>query len=286
MDDAALKAWIGRAEEASDVAAPGPLAGLAALLDHQTSPWPPGCAPPLAHWLYFLPYVRQSEIGPDGHPKRGGDGLLPPVELPRRMWAGSRLTFSGPIALGAAITRRSSIADIQRKIGGSGEMVFVTVRHEIAAGGELRVVEEQDLVYRGEPPAAAAGAPAPAPKADTPPGEAVASRTVTPDPVQLFRFSALTFNSHRIHYDRDYATKVEGYPGLVVHGPYLATLLMDHFLRNRPGREVTGFRFRARSPLFDQSPFTLHLADTPEGAEVWAADPHGRIAVSATVAAG
>ena len=284
MDEAALKAWIGRTEEGADIAAPGALEGLAALLDHQTPPWPAGEAPPLAHWLYFLPYARQSRIGPDGHPLRDAHGLLPPVALPRRMWAGSRLTFAAPIAIGAALSRRSTVTDIQSKTGGSGQMVFVTVRHEVSAGGQVCAVEDQDIVYR-EPPPAIANGPARAVTQDAAPGEAAASRTLTADTVQLFRFSALTFNSHRIHYDRDYATQVEGYPGLVVHGPYLATLLMDHFLRNRPGRTVTGFRFRAKSPLFDGAPFSLHLADTPEGAELWAADAEGRIAVSAAVTA-
>ena len=281
MDDAELKAWIGRTEDETDLAARGPLDRLTDLLDHTAPPWPAGQAPPLAHWLYFLPRARQSGLGVDGHPLRGGDGLMPPVTLPRRMWAGSRLTFTGGIAIGAEIARRSTIADLQRKTGASGEMVFVTVRHEVSSGGAVRVVEEQDIVYREPPPPAVAGAPAPT--ADEPPATPVASRTLSADTVQLFRFSALTFNSHRIHYDRDYATREEGYPGLVVHGPYLATLLMDHFLRNRTGRAVTGFRFRARSPIFDGAPFTLNLADTPDGAEVWATDSNGRIAVSATV---
>jgi 3-methylfumaryl-CoA hydratase len=282
MDEAALKVWIGRTEVEQDVATPGPLAGLAALLDHETSPWPQNAAPPLAHWLYFLPRARQSRLGPDGHPLRGPDGLLPPVDLPRRMWAGSRLAFPGPLTLGAELSRRSTVTDIQSKAGGSGRMVFVTVRHEVSANDAPCVVEDQDIVYR-EPPPPTDARPLRAPVPDQPPGPSMVSRTLTADSVQLFRFSALTFNSHRIHYDREYATTVEGYPGLVLHGPYLATLLMDHFLRNRPGRPVTGFRFRARSPLFDGAPFALHLADTAEGAELWALDDLGRIAVSATV---
>ncbi|MGE0409723.1 MAG: MaoC family dehydratase N-terminal domain-containing protein [Amphiplicatus sp.] len=281
MDEEALKAWIGRTEETRDIVAKGTLDGLAALLDYDNPPWPEGCAPPLAHWLYFLPRARQSQIGTDGHPKRGGGSLVPPIELPRRMWAGSRVTFSGVLAIGAEISRRSEIADIKRKTGKSGEMAFVTMRHEIAADGALRIVEEQDIVYR-EPQQATTAAPRQT-VTDEPPGEVAVSRSLTVDTVQLFRFSALTFNSHRIHYDRDYATREEGYPGLVVHGPYLATLLMDHFLRNRPGGAVTSFQFRARAPLFDGSPFSLNLADINGGAALWVADAHGRIAMTATV---
>jgi 3-methylfumaryl-CoA hydratase len=282
MDDATLKAWIGRVEESRDTATPGPLEGLGALLDHEAPPWTAGEAPPLAHWLYFLPRARQSRIGEDGHPLRDAHGLLPPVELPRRMWAGSRLTFSGSIAVGAELLRRSTVTDIQSKTGGSGRMVFVTVRHEVFADGQARVVEDQDIVYREAPPPAG-GATVRAAAPDEAPALSAVSRVLTADTVQLFRFSALTFNSHRIHYDRDYATRVEGYPGLVVHGPYLATLLMDHYLRNRPGRAVTGFRFRARSPLFDGAAFELHLGEAAEGAELWAVDGQGRIAVNATV---
>ena len=282
MDDAALKAWIGRTESGRDTVAPGPLDGLAALLDHAAPPWAAGEAPPLAHWLYFLPRARQSRIGVDGHPMRGGEDLMPPVELPRRMWAGSRLTFSGSLALGAELTRCSTVTDIQSKAGASGRMVFVTVRHEIAAGGETLVQEDQDIVYREPSPVSGAEPRRPAAPDEAPATPAV-SRTLTADPVQLFRFSALTFNSHRIHYDRDYATTAEGYPGLVVHGPYLATLLMDHYLSHRSGRRVTGFRFRARNPIFDGAPFTLHLADTAEGAELWAVNDAGRIAMSASV---
>ncbi len=273
-----LKSWIGRQERAADRAAPPPLAGLSALLDHAEPPWRAGEAPPLAHWLYFLPRARQSEIDVDGHPKRGP--FLPPVELPRRMFAGARICFHAPIAIEAALERVSTIADIAEKTGASGRMVFVTVRHEVFAAGAPALTEEQDIVYRE----AAKGGGAPA--AAAPDRRACdLTRRITPDPVLLFRYSALTFNGHRIHYDRDYARDVEGYPGLVVHGPLLATLLMDHFLRAHPGAAVRRFCFRARRPLFDTAPFDLCLMEKAGGAELWARDSSGAAAMTAEVEA-
>ncbi|HEX7760489.1 MAG TPA: MaoC family dehydratase N-terminal domain-containing protein [Caulobacteraceae bacterium] len=278
MDAPDLKTWIGRTESAVDVATQAPLDGLAALLDHETPPWPAGAAPPLGHWLYFLPHARQSQISEDGHPFRGD--FLPPTPLPRRMWAGSRLEFHRSIHRGAALERHSQIADVSEKTGASGAMLFVTVRHAIHADGELAVSEEHDIVYREAP---TAPTPAPGPPAPTPAcGHA---RTLRADPTQLFRFSALTFNAHRIHYDRDYCRDEEGYPGLVVHGPYLATLLMDHFLRHRRGARVRRFAFRARRPIFDIAPFTLCLNDRPEGAELWIAGPDGQPSFTATLEA-
>jgi len=279
MDDAALETWVGRSETVRDLAASGPLQRLAGLLDHDGARWRPGEVPPLGHWLYFLPQASQSELGEDGHPRRGG--LLPPVELPRRMWAGGRLKFERPIPLDRPIDRRSTVTDVKRKVGRSGEMVFVTVLHEILADGAVAISEEQDIVYRGEPPPA----PPEVPRAEPPPASASATRRLSAGTVQLFRYSALTFNSHRIHYDRDYATGVEGYPGLVVHGPYIATLLMDHFLATRPQAQVTGFTFRAQRPLFDGTDFTLNLGETEDGFTLWAADAHERVAMLATVAA-
>lgn len=269
---AAPQEWIGRTETRSDVADANQLAGLAAVLDHEAPPWRAGEVPPLGHWLYFLPRAPQSQIGEDGHPRRGG--FLPPVDLPRRMWAGSRVAFGAPIPVGAAIERRSAILDVKARTGASGEMVFVTVRHEVVAEGRVALTEEQDIVYR----ALGGGAPAAEHPAAPPPG-----RVVTPDPVLLFRFSALTFNSHRIHYDRDYATKVEGYPGLVVQGPLTAMLLLDAFARARPGAPVSRFSFRARRPLFEGAPVTLVVEPDGEGARLSAFDPEGQVAVSAEV---
>ncbi|MGQ9368262.1 FAS1-like dehydratase domain-containing protein [Azospirillum sp. ST 5-10] len=272
-----LKDWIGRAEEHLDVATAAPLAGLAATLDHRDPPWRAGEVPPLGHWLYFLPRAAQGEIAADGHPHRGG--FLPPVPLPRRMWAGGRLDFAAPIRAGEALRRRSTIASVEPKSGRSGAMVFVTVLHEIFTEAGLAVREAHDIVYReaprpGETPPPADPAPA-----------AAWRRPVTPDPVLLFRFSALTFNGHRIHYDRAYCESVEGYPGLVVHGPLTATLLVDLFLRENPGTRVTAFRFRARRPLFDVHPFTLCGAPSTGGAALWALDHAGQVAMTAELEA-
>ncbi len=271
-----LAAWIGRTEEQEDVAAAAPLAGLAATLDHDDPPWPAGEVPPLGHWLYFLPRAPQRAIAGDGHPRRGG--FLPPVPLPRRMWAGGRLEFLAPIRTGEALRRRSTITGVEHKSGRSGDMVFVAVQHEIATAAGPVLRERHDIVYREAPrPGDAPATPA----AAEPPPAAVWRRPVTPDPVLLFRYSALTFNGHRIHYDRPYCAEAEGYPGLVVHGPLTATLLVDLFLRENPGARVTGFRFRARRPLFDVHPFTLCGAPRDGGAELWALDHEGQIAMTA-----
>jgi 3-methylfumaryl-CoA hydratase len=270
-------AWIGRSEESHDVVTARPLDRLAATLDRDDRGLNEGDPiPPLGHWMFFLPDARQSEIGPDGHPKRGG--FLPPVhELPRRMWAGSRLAFPGEIHVGDRIVRRSTIQSVKRKDGASGPLVFVTVRHEIGEqGGAAAVIDEHDIVYRGlEAPAVK---PSPQ-KAEA--GEW--RRELVPDAVQLFRYSALTFNGHRIHYDRDYVTREEGYPGLVVHGPLIATLLIDLVRRNAPAVRISEFSFRAVSPLFDGNAMSVNA--TPPGVDglvkLWAANADGNLAMTA-----
>ena len=276
MDD--YSAWVGRSETREDIATAAPLAGLAALLDHDAAE-PPTTVPPLGHWLYFLPDARQSAIGEDGHPRRDGTGLLPPVPLPRRMWAGSRIEFLSPIAVGALLIRVTTIDAIKPKRGASGDLLFVTLRHDIAADGVAAIREEQDIVFRE----AATTAPAP-PVAAAAPEAADALRSISPSPVLLFRYSALTFNAHRIHNDRDYAQRVEGYAGLVVHGPLIATLLMDHFLRAAPGITPRRFNFRAEAPLVDGAPFDLCLSHDRDAAHLWARDASGRTTMRATVA--
>ena len=297
----ALQPWVGRAQTEEDVAAAGPLARLASLLDHEAPPWIAGELPPLAHWLYFLPSVRQSLLDIDGHAKRGD--MLPPVPLPQRMWAGSRVRFLQPIPVGSTMSRRSTIAGVTAKSGRSGPMIFITVEHRITVGGSVAVIEEQDLVYRGpvSPSTAAASADgaqrAATLRADALPPRAAASpstgaapelrsrttRRFVPDPVRLFRFSALTFNAHRIHYDRDYARDVEGYPGLVVHGQLLAILLLDHFLRHAGAVQVNAFAFRAQQPLFDTAPFDLCLGESDGGATLWASAANGTRAFTASL---
>jgi 3-methylfumaryl-CoA hydratase len=271
-----LTAWRGRGETRTDVITAAPLAALAATLDRDDPPPAPGSAvPALWHWLYFLPTARQSEIGPDGHPRRGG--FLPPVALPRRMWAGGRLTFARPLRVGDVATRCSLIADIASKSARSGPLVFVTVRHEISTGGEPALSEDHDIVYRDLPAPGSAVPPAP-----TAPCDETFARTVVADAVLLFRYSALTFNGHRIHYDRRYVTEVEGYPGLIVHGPLIATLLLDLLRREHTDAVVTRFDFKALSPLFDLHPFEVcGRADGERRFALWARNHEGALAMQA-----
>lgn len=265
--------WIGREETAHDRLTPAMLARWHATLDLVGAD--AAVVPPLAHWLCFLPDAPQSAIDRDGHPRRGG--FLPPVDLPRRMWAGGRLEFHAPPPLDVHLVRRSTILDVTAKSGASGRLVFVTVRHAVSADGVPIVTEEQDLVYREAPPPTAPRTAALPPVAADP---ADAERTLVADPVLLFRFSALTFNAHRIHYDRAYATEVEGYAGLVVHGPLLATLLLHHGLEATSGRR---FAFRALRPVFDGAPFTLCRAAHEDGQRLWVRDAGGHTAMSATL---
>ena len=266
--------WLGRTEQRSDHITPGPLDRLAATLDRADPPVAVGdTVPPLGHWLYFLPDERQSALGPDGHGVRGG--FLPPVfDLPRRMWAGSRVTFSGDLRVGAEIVRHSEIASVREKNGAGGPLVFVTVRHTIGeAGKPAAIIDEHDIVFRGLDAAAVKAAQ------PMPPGEW--HRAVVPGDVMLFRYSALTFNGHRIHYDRAYATGAEGYPGLVVHGPLVATLLVDLFRRRMPNARIAALSLRAVSPLFDGQPVNLNGAPpTGDGVvKLWATNAAGGLAM-------
>ncbi len=277
VDLAKLAQWAGRTERRSDRVTPVPLAALAATLDRDDPPPKEGDAiAPLRHWLYFLPLHPRRESGPDGHPLRGG--FLPPVPLPRRMWAGGRMEFRRPVRVGDAIERVSTIAKVDAKEGRSGPLVFVLVRHEITAAGELAIVEEHDIVYRRAPQR---GDPAPPKRAA--PTDGTWRRDIVPDDVLLFRYSALTFNSHRIHYDRRYVTEVEGYPGLVVHGPLIATLLADLGRDNVAPAEIATFSFRAVMPLFDVAPFAVCGRSDADGKSVslWAHDDAGTLAMEA-----
>ena len=270
-----LRGWIGRQELLHDSITAFPAAALAATLDRdEPDPVAGDPLPPLWHWLYFLPRARQSQLGADGHPARGG--FLPPVELPRRMWAGGRLTFPGALRLGDPVTRTSTVADVTLKEGRSGPLVFVLVRHEIAGPDGVAITEEHDIVYRGAP---ASGEIPPAPPQA--PAEAPWQREIVPDDVLLFRYSALTFNGHRIHYDRRYVTQEESYPGLVVHGPLLATLLAD-LLRRYSDRRLAAFRFRALGPVFDLAPFAVCGRPGEDRAELWVRRADGALAMEAT----
>ena len=277
MDNESLRAWVGRREGRADDITAAPLAALSATLDRDDpAPLPGSDVPPLWHWLFFLPMARASEIGPDGHPRRGG--FLPPVGLPRRLWAGGRLSFHHALRVGDEVTRSSTIQNVEVKSGRSGSLVFVTVRHEIANARGVAVSEEHDIVYRDAPlPGAPAASPQPAPL------DAAFTCTIVPNDVLLFRYSALTFNGHRIHYDRKYATEVEGYPGLVVHGPLIATLLLDLLRRQRPDAVVRTFAFKALHPTFDLNAFNLcGRPDGPGRFALWAHDHEGSLTMQAT----
>jgi 3-methylfumaryl-CoA hydratase len=274
------KDWIGRTETVSDIVTATPYAALSATLDRPAERPPAGTPlPALWHWLYFLPLHRQSEIGPDGHARRGG--FLPPVPLPRRMWAGSQFEFHRPLRVGDTLTRVSTIQDVTEKSGRTGPLVFVKVRHEISRAGEAGVAltEFHDIVYREAPtPEDVPPEPRPAPTGT------VWERRWVPDDVLLFRYSALTFNGHRIHYDRRYVTEVEGYPGLIVHGPLIATLLLDLLRHQHPEAEVARYSFRAVRPIFDINPFSVCGEPQPDGKTVhlWAKDHEGCLAMDAT----
>jgi len=275
-----LKDWIGRTESVTDIATATPYAALSATFDRTPERPPAGTPlPALWHWLYFLPLHRQSEIGPDGHAKRGG--FLPPVPLPRRMWAGSQFEFHKPLLVGDTLTRRSTIADVTEKSGRTGRLVFVKVRHEIRRQDEsdIGLTEFHDIVYRD---AATKDDVAPPPKAAS--ATSTWERKWIPDDVLLFRYSALTFNGHRIHYDRRYVTEVEGYPGLIVHGPMVATLLLDLLRHQLPDAQVARYEFRAVRPVFDINPFYVCGEPQPDGKTIklWAKDHEGWLTMDAT----
>ena len=271
--------WIGKTEAVTDTITATPYAALSATLDRDPEQPPAGTPlPPLWHWLYFLPLYRQSEVGPDGHAQRGG--FLPPIPLPRRMWAASQLEFNRPLRVGDAIRRVSTITDVSEKSGRTGALVFVKVRHEIRANDEASpaIVEFHDIVFREAPKDVDVSPPRVAP------AQSRWQRRVVPDAVLLFRYSALTFNAHRIHYDRKYVTGVEGYPGLVVHGPLIATLLLDLLREKLPDATVRRYEFRAVRPLFDTNAFDVCGEPARDGRSVrlWAKDHEGSLAMDAT----
>jgi len=272
-----LRQWIGGKETKTDVATAWPVTALAATLDRRDPPPAAGDAiPPGWHWLYFLEAKPAAELGPDGHPRRGE--FLPPVPLPRRMWAGGRIEFRGALKIGEALQRDSEIVSVEAKRGKSGSLVFVTVRHTVRASGAIAVIEEHDIVYRE----------AAKPGEALPPGKmaplsAPWRREIVPDPVLLFRFSALTFNGHRIHYDLDYCRNEENYPGLIVHGP-LQTIMMLDLCRRNETRPVTGLDYRALHPVFHQERFTVNGEPAPDRSKVglWTANEAGTLAMAGT----
>ncbi len=272
--------WVGRSEQLRDTIAAGRAQAMQATLDDDQAPLHPGDAlPPLWHWAYFWSLAPTADLGPDGHAARGG--FLPPIELPRRMWAGSRVEFPRPLEIGAEVTRHSTIKSVSEKSGRSGRLAFVTVEHVIADAAGPCIVEEHDIVYReaGEKGAAL-------PAGEAPPASGAWRREVDPSPVLLFRYSALTFNGHRIHYDQPYTTQEEGYPGLIVHGPLLATMMIGQLRRELPQARATRFVFRAKRPIFDTRPFTICGAPDVKSkrADLWVVDPDGYLAMQGEVA--
>jgi len=272
IDVSELQPWVGREERVADTLTPQPAAALTATLDRDDPPALGAPLPPLWHWIYFLPFHRQSEIASDGHARRGG--FVPPIALPRRMFAGARLTFAGELRIGEPARRTSTIAGIEVKQGRSGPLIFLRIRNEMV-GAHGSIIEEQDIVYRDHP---RPDEPPPAPRSA--PAQTVWRREFRADIMLLFRYSALIFNAHRIHYDRDYATKTEGYPGLVVHGQLVATLLAD-LVRRNDRRPLASFRFRSLRPLFDVRPFTLCGARASGRVMLWAEDADGALAMEA-----
>ena len=272
-----LKDWIGRKESKSDVATAWPVGAMAATFDRRDpEPRNGDVIAPGWHWLYFLEAKPASELAADGHPKRGG--FLPPVPLPRRMWAGGRIEFQRPLRVGDALRRDSEILAVEPKQGKSGSLVFVTVRHTVHAAGEMAVVEEHDIVYRE-----AAKSTDPAPQAKPAPASAQWRREITADPVLLFRFSALTFNGHRIHYDLDYVRDEEHYPGLIVHGP-MQTLLMLDLCRRNSERAVRKLDYRALHPVFHGERMTINgnPAAGDSKIDLWTANGAGGYAMVGT----
>ncbi|MEM7303246.1 MAG: MaoC family dehydratase N-terminal domain-containing protein [Pseudomonadota bacterium] len=270
--------WIGNTQISQDVLMPSVLRRFDATLWRDQRDWNKGdAAPHLAHWLCFLPEDPMDQVGPDGHPKRGG--FLPPIhDLPRRMWAGSRIEFLNDLPVGVDIEKRSEILSVTEKQGRQGALVFVTVRHEISHEGAVLIRDEHDIVYRDAPPPGAA----PVEPKEVEPGEMVWE--LEPDPVLLFRYSALTFNSHRIHYDLPYVHDEENYPQLIVHGPLIATLILENLSRQAPDLNVKQFNFRAVAPTFVGDKLQLN-ANAPNGdgeMKLWASKNDNRLGMDAT----
>ena len=274
-----FSAWIGRTETIEDDMGLSAALAAAATLEDSTPIEAGRPLPPLWQWFYFLPRAPQSRLGLDGHPRRGD--FMPPIPYPRRMFAGGRQHFLRPLVLGRPARRTGVIRNVVQKSGRSGALAFVTVGYSYSQDGEVCVEEEQDLVYREPGPPVAAPQPA-----ELPPVPAGAwSRLVTPDTRLLFRFSALTFNAHRIHYDRPYAMAEEGYPGLIVHGQLAAALLVA-LVRQNTDRPIVGFGFRGQAPLFDLAPFRLIAEPAGDQVQLEAQSPDGQTALIATVELG
>lgn len=277
LDLAHLQPWIGREEVAEDILTPALAARYHATLGTPgDAPRPGEVAPQLIHFCLSQPAVPMAALGEDGHPARGG--FLPPVPLPRRMWAASDIEFHGELCVGDPVRRTSRIAEVTAKTGRSGALCFVGVDHDISVDGVSVISERQTIVYRDSP----AGGPVPAAWPEPAPVGAVVE-TIDASPTLLFRYSALTFNAHRIHYDRTYATGAEGYPGLVVHGPLQASLLIELVTRCQDGRRPRRFEFRGAAPAFEGQPLALNAGALAKAKlALWTAQAEGPVSMHAT----
>ena len=275
MDIDHLRKWIGREERACEKISERLVQQFAATFDLEIEVGSREPAPLMIHWCIAHNPVQLSMLGQDGHPKRGS--FLPPVSLPRRMWAGGALSFEAPLRIGDLVERRSRIADVSYKDGRSGPLCFVTVEHVFNVDGQCAVSERQDIVYRGE---SSAGIPEES-SATAPPG--THARWIVPSPAFLMRYSSVTFNAHRIHYDLAYAQGVEGYPGLIVHGPLQATLLC-HYAATLHGSTPRHFSFRSLAPVSDRSDFTVNAEQSEDGLRLWTAQTDGPVAMQADAA--
>jgi 3-methylfumaryl-CoA hydratase len=270
-----LRQWIGRSTEASDIVTAQLVKGLRATLFQDVGePGTGDAAPFTVHWCLAQPVFPMAMLGPDGHPTRGG--FLPPVPLPRRMWAGGELEFLDPLRVGDEAKRTSKISDVTMKTGSTGTLCFVSVEHVVTTPRGIAIRERHDIVYRD-----IGGAPA-SPKAPSPPPVAKHRETHVSDPVLLFRYSALTFNGHRIHYDRDYVTKVEGYPGLIFHGPLQAAFIVELAAKLHGGAPPAKFVYRGVQPLFEGSEFSVNANDNAGSVELWIANAEGQPTMKGT----
>lgn len=260
MSDIDLNAWLGRSQVFRDRMDPGHASRIATTLG-ETVPLQGDPLPTLWHWAYFLESIPLDMLGTDGHPARGA--FLPPADNRNRMWAGGRVEFLAPLRVGMDAEKTSTVSAIQEKKGRTGSLLFVTVRHEVSQDGKLVIREEQDIVYREpSPPKLVGSEPAPVSQWKD---------RVEPSAVMLFRYSAVTFNGHRIHYDHPYVTQTEGYPGLVVHGPLIATLMCKAFRRAHPNATLRHLSYRGLRPLIAPTPFDVAGAITAPGqASLWA----------------
>lgn len=301
LDEKILSQWLGKCAEKKDRIEVKPANFLRATLhqalgEQDTSPYRDGdFLPPGWHWLYFLAAPPSGQLGQDGHAALGD--FLPPVALPKRMWAGTRLKFHQPLVIGGDLIQTSVIKNIVRKSGRSGQLCFVTVNHKFFSGSVLQLEEDHDIVYRGESDASKQTDKQTGKRADkptdsrhpTPLDDEDISVIIKPTTTLLFRYSALTFNSHRIHYDLDFCQRVEGYPGLVVHAPLLATLMLElarnYYSRRIPPHNFCAFNLTTVRPLFHDKPFTIHLKEHSDesGCMLWATNPAGKLAMSATL---